>query len=95
MIRISTVKLRVGLGQERRTPRRPTENLEAYNLYLQGRYRLSKWTPEGFARAKECLEKAVALDPGFALAYDALSEFYWYLGFFGLIPPKDAFSVGI
>jgi serine/threonine-protein kinase len=88
-------KLRVGLGQERRASRRPTENLEAYNLYLQGRYHLSKWTPEGFAKAKQCLEQAVAQDPGFALAYDALSEFYWFLGFFGLIPPKEAFSVGI
>lgn len=88
-------KLRVGLGQERRASRRPTENLEAYNLYLQGRYHLSKWTPEGFAKAKQCLEQAVARDPDFALAYDALSEFYWFLGFFGLIPPKEAFSVGI
>jgi len=88
-------KLRVGLGGQRRTPRRPTENLEAYNLYLQGRYHLSKWTPEGFSRAKQCFEQAVALDQGFALAYDALAEFYWYLGFFGFVPPKDAFSVGI
>jgi len=88
-------KLRVGLGQERRTLKRPTENLEAYNLYLQGRYHLSKWTPEGFAKAKQFLEQAVARDPDFALAYDALSEFYWFLGFFGLIPPKEAFSVGI
>ncbi len=88
-------KLRVGLGQERRTLKRPTENLEAYNLYLQGRYHLSKWTPEGFAMARQCLEQAVARDPGFALAYDALSEFYWYLGFFGFIPPKEAFSTGI
>jgi len=88
-------KLRVGLGQERRPLRRPTENLEAYNLYLQGRYHLAKWTPEGFAMARQCLEQAVARDPGFALAYDALSEFFWYLGFFGFIPPKEAFSTGI
>jgi len=88
-------KLRVGLGQERRALRRPTENLDAYNLYLQGRYHLSKFTPEGFAVARQCLEQAVARDPGFALAYDALAEFYWYLGLFGFVPPKDAFSTGI
>lgn len=88
-------KLRVGIGQERQTARRPTEDLEAYNLYLQGRYHLSRWTPEGFARARPCFEQAVARDPGFALAYDALSEFYWYLGFFGFVPPKEAFSTGI
>jgi TolB-like protein len=88
-------KLRVGIGQERQTARRPTEDLEAYNLYLQGRYHLSRRTPEGFAKARPCFEQAVARDPGFALAYDALSEFYWYLGFFGFIPPKEAFSTGI
>ena len=88
-------KLRVGLGQERRPLRRPTENLEAYNLYLQGRYHLAKWTPEGFAMARQCLEQAVAKDQGFALAYDALSEFFWFLGFFGFTPPKEAFSTGI
>ena len=88
-------KLRVGIGQPRQTARRPTEDLEAYNLYLQGRYHLSKWTPEGFAKARPCFEQAVARDPGFALAYDALAEFYWYLGFFGFILPKEAFSTGI
>jgi serine/threonine-protein kinase len=88
-------KLRVGIGQERRTARQPTEDMEAYNLYLRGRYFLSKWTPEGFARARPCFEQAVARDPGFALAYDALAEFYWHLGFFGIMPPKEAFSAGI
>jgi len=88
-------KLRVGIGQERGTARRPTGDLEAYNLFLQGRHHLSKWTPEGFARARSCFEQAVARDPGFALAYDALSEYYWYLGFFGILPPKEAFSTGI
>jgi len=88
-------KLRVGLGPERRAPKRSPGNLEAYNLYLQGRYHLSKFTPEGFAVARQSLEQAIALDPGFALAYDALAEFYWYLGLFGFIPPKDAFSTGI
>jgi len=88
-------KLRVGIVLERRTVRRPTEDLEAYNLYLQGRYHLYKWTPEGLARARQCFEQAVARDPGFALVYDALSEYHWFLGFFGIIPPKEAFSTGI
>jgi serine/threonine protein kinase len=88
-------RLRVGIAEERRTHREPTRDMEAYNLYLQGRYFLSKWTPEGFARARPCFEQAVARDPGFALAYDALAEFHWYLGFFGIVPPKEAFSTGI
>jgi serine/threonine protein kinase len=86
-------RLRVGL--ESRTVRPSTGDLEAYELYLQGRYYLFKWTPEGFAKARPCFEQAIAQDPGFALAYDALSEYYWYLGFFGFMPPKEAFSTGI
>ena len=88
-------KLQVGIRQEQRAARRPTGNMEAYNLYLKGRYHLSKWTPEGFARARQFLEQAIALDSEFALAYDTLSEYYWYLGFFGLVPPREAFSTGI
>ena len=88
-------KLRVGIGREGQAARRPTADLEAYNLYLQGRYHLSKWTPEGFARAQACFEQAIARDPDFALAYDALAEHHWYLGFFGILPPREAFSTGI
>ena len=88
-------KLRVGIGRKHSAVRRPTEDLEAYNLYLQGRYHLFKWTPEGFGRARPCFEQAVARDPAFALAFDALAEFYWYIGFFGIVPPKEAFSTGI
>jgi tetratricopeptide (TPR) repeat protein len=41
------------------------------------------------------LEEAVARDPEFALAYDSLAEIYWYLGYFGFMAPKDAFSIGV
>jgi tetratricopeptide (TPR) repeat protein len=44
------------------------------------------------ARARACLERAVALDPDLAPAFDALAELWWYLGFFGAIPPRDAFG---
>jgi serine/threonine-protein kinase len=88
-------KLRVDFGAERRSSKRSTKSPEAHNSYLQGRYHLAKFTPEGFAAAKQCFEQAIARDPGFALAYDGLAEFYWYLGLFGFAPPKDAFSTGI
>jgi TolB-like protein len=75
--------------------RKPTDNLAAYNSYLQGRFHLQKLCAEGFKKAKQYLEEALARDPEFALAYDALAELYWYLGFFGYMPPKDACSRGL
>ena len=54
-----------------RIRRKPTEDLVAYNLYIQGRYLLERdlLTSENFADAKRCFEAAVARDPEFALAY--------------------------
>ena len=47
------------------------------------------------AQAKECFERVIELDPNFALPYDSLAELYWYLGFFGGVPPREAFSQGM
>jgi TolB-like protein/Flp pilus assembly protein TadD len=79
-----------------RVPRMPTEDLAAYNEYIQGRRFIDKGgRAEDFAAAKQHLEKAIARDPKFAHAYDALAELYWYLGYFGFMPPRQAFATGI
>jgi serine/threonine-protein kinase len=88
-------KLRVQMGGGPRALKKPTQDLEAYNLYLQGRYHLYRWTPDGFAKGRQYFEQAIARDPEFALAYDSLAELYWYLGFFGVLPPREAFSTGV
>ena len=82
-------------GLPPRATRKPTNNLAAYNSYIQGRYHLNKWNPEGIQRAKQLFEEATAADPAFALAYDALAELYWYVGFWGFAPPKDTCSAGL
>jgi TolB-like protein len=79
----------------RRAARKPTEDLQAYNLYIEGRHHSYKGTPEGIAKAKHCFEEAIARDPEFALAYDALAELHWYLGFLGFAAPKEACSTGM
>jgi serine/threonine-protein kinase len=47
------------------------------------------------AKAKQLCEEAVARDPAFALAYDALAEAYWWIGFLGMVRPRDGFSAGV
>jgi TolB-like protein/Flp pilus assembly protein TadD len=71
-------------------PRRPTENLAAYKEYIKGRYEMWKWTPAGVGKAKQHFEAALAQDPNFALACDALANLYGYLGLWGFLPPDEA-----
>jgi len=85
-------RLRVRLGSECPGRRLHPVDVEAHALHLEGRYHFARGTPQALAQAKACLERAVERDPGFALAFDALAEIYWYLGFFGGAPPREAFS---
>jgi len=72
-------KLRLALtGEEQqRLAKRPTENMEAYQLYLKGRFYASKYTAEGFTKGIEFLNQAIALDPTYALAYAGLAATYY------------------
>ena len=70
-------KLRVRLVEDEPLVKRYTENLEAYSLFLRGRYYIHRVTPESLAKGKEYLDQAIALDANNALAYSALAEYYW------------------
>jgi len=85
-------RLRVDLKRTEGEQRRPEVDVEAHNAFLEGRYHFARGTPEALAKAMACFEHAVEKDPSFALAFDSLAELYWYLGFFGGVPPRDAFS---
>ena len=87
-------KARPGSAPVRFT-KKPTEDLEAYDAYLKGRYHLVTWTLEDLTKSKQFFEAAIARDPEFALAYDGLAEAYWWIGFLGFMKPKEAFSAGV
>ena len=72
--------------------RRPTENLTAYNLYLQGRYHLSQRTEEGLRKAIEFFDKVIAEDPRYAQAYSGLADAYELLGHYGALSPADVWT---
>jgi TolB-like protein/tetratricopeptide (TPR) repeat protein len=78
-----------------RVRKKPTDDLQAYEMYLQGRRHIYKQTPETMTTAKRYFEDAVARDPRFALAYDALAEYYWWTGFWGFLPPRQACFMGL
>jgi serine/threonine-protein kinase len=75
-----------------RLARKPTDDLEAYNLYLLGRHHYNKVTPADFAKALDYYRRAIERDPKFARAYASLAEAQLYLGngYWG-IRPHDTF----
>lgn len=73
---VDTLRVTSFGGRERPSPRRYTENVVAYGLYLRGRFAWNKRTQEGVTEAIDFFERAIAEDPGYALAYTGLSDAY-------------------
>ncbi|MBL4657932.1 MAG: hypothetical protein JKX73_08030 [Flavobacteriales bacterium] len=69
----------------------PTENIDAYNLYLKGLFHWNKWTPEDRKKAIEIYEEAIEIEPNFALAYSGLSNCYSVLGSTSQMDPQVAY----
>ncbi len=86
-------KLTEKLGGHAEVPlvKRPTDDLDAYHLYLQGRY---YWARRGgfLRKAVECFEQAIERDPSYTRAYAGLADSYGVMGIYGLITPTEAAS---
>ena len=70
---------------------RPTENAEAYQSYLWGRYFWNKRTATDFEKAIEYFNQAIEKDPNYALAYAGLADAYVLLSAYGEARPNDTF----
>jgi tetratricopeptide (TPR) repeat protein len=74
-------------GDERlRLAKRGTNNPEAHEAYLRGRYYWNTFTEDGFARAIVCYNQAIALDPEYAVAYAGIASYHSWLGSFTVLP---------
>ena len=81
---VDALKLKLFADEKAAVLKRYTDNTEAYQLYLKGRFYAGKLTPEGYRKSVECYEQALSIEPNYALALAALSITYvvaWYLGF--------------
>ena len=79
------------LGHERSMVfKRYTDNAEAYELFLKGRYYHYKYTAEAWKRAIEFFKKAIEIAPDYAPAYAAMTSSWGFLWFFGLVSTDDA-----
>lgn len=84
-------RLEVTLGSAAGEPlvQPPTENLEAYHLYLKGRHLWNK-RGAGLRAGLELFEQALQLDPDYALAQAGVADAYTLLAFYGFMRPADA-----
>ena len=78
----------VNVGSARAT-KRPTENLAAHNLYLQGRYHLNQRTEQGLTKAVEFFDKAISEDPHHAPSYSGLADAHGLLAHYGVLAPAE------
>jgi TolB-like protein/Tfp pilus assembly protein PilF len=77
-------------GEERsRLARDYTQDAEAYQLYLKGRFYWNKRTAPDFHKAITFFEQAIAKDPNYALAYSGLADSYALLPVYGNEKPRD------
>jgi TolB-like protein/DNA-binding winged helix-turn-helix (wHTH) protein/Tfp pilus assembly protein PilF len=67
-----------------------TDNAEAYQLYLKGRFFWSKLTPDGLQKSLDFYSQAIEIDPDYALAYAGLADSYNLLGSYGFWPLKES-----
>jgi tetratricopeptide (TPR) repeat protein len=73
------LRVRLTRDEHRRLRKRHTENAEAYDAYMRGRFQLAKRTADGFAKAIECFEQAIAADDSYALAHAGLADCFTLL----------------
>jgi TolB-like protein/Flp pilus assembly protein TadD len=71
--------------------KKPTENSEAYELYLKGRFFWNKRTGEDLKTACNYFQQAIAIDPNYATAYASLAESYALIPLFAAGTPRDYF----
>jgi serine/threonine-protein kinase len=80
------------LGAEKEAlVKRHTEDFEAYNLYLKGRFYWNMRTEIGYLKSIEYFREAIEKDPEYAIAHAGIADCYALLGWYGHLAPKEAF----
>ena len=83
------LRLRLSLEQKSRVTKRYTENTEAFQHYLKGRYHWNKRTAEGMRAGVDYFSRAIAVDPNYSLAYTGLADSFNLLPVYAGAAPVD------
>jgi eukaryotic-like serine/threonine-protein kinase len=85
------LRLKLTQTQKQQLTRRATENIEAYHLYLKGRYYWNKRTGPALIKGRDYFMQAIDVDPNYALAYAGLADSYTVLASWNILPSSEAF----
>jgi len=85
------LRLKLSGAQKKTLRKGPTAKAGAYQEYLRGRHHFHSWNAESFGKAIEHFERALAQDPGYALAYAGLGNTYGAMSYYGYMSPADGF----
>jgi TolB-like protein/Tfp pilus assembly protein PilF len=85
----ATLQAKLTGSEQNAIAARPTENTEAYQLYLKGRFFWNKRTGQNLNKAADYFNQAIAADPQYALAYVGLADSYLLMPFYGAGTPQD------
>jgi TolB-like protein/lipoprotein NlpI len=87
---VAAMKVSLSDQQSAAIAKRYTDNTEAYQFYLKGRFHWNKRTETDEKLAIKLFERAIAMDPTYALAYSGLADAYAVIGNQGFLPAQDA-----
>jgi eukaryotic-like serine/threonine-protein kinase len=76
--------------EKKRLSKDGTNDPEAYQLYLKGRYYWDKRTPESLAKSKDYFQQAIDKDPNYVLAYVGMAEYYYVLSDYTYTPMRES-----
>jgi len=85
------LQLKLSGEDQKRVTKRYTDNSDAYQLYLRGRFYWNKRTEDGMKKGAEYFNQAIAKDPNYALAYAGLADCYALLYEYSAAPSSDLY----
>ena len=91
---VDALKVELVGEEKKRLKKRNTDDVDAYNLYLKGRYYWNQRTPESIQKAKQYFEQALGEDENYALAHSGKADCFGSLGIFGGVSPREVLEEG-
>jgi DNA-binding winged helix-turn-helix (wHTH) protein/TolB-like protein/Flp pilus assembly protein TadD len=89
---VEALHLKLTRDERQRVTKHHTENIEAYDLYLKGQFFQDKRTREGLLKSIDYFQEATHRDPGYALAFAAMSDSWTVLAVRGDMPPAEVYE---
>lgn len=91
---VNELKVKLLKGEKTKLVKRHTDNKEAFNLYLKGRYFWNRRHEGDMMKALQFYNQSLSQDPQYALPYLGTADVFFVLGLWAFIPPQEAYAKG-